>query len=178
MQWSWYDENVYSDDDENVFGGFQLKCSAELWLLLGNCEKRKVPFVCSGGESSSNLKIHLRKVCPLQQFCCFYLSKTLFWESNCCSCFISKLPKFRLLGPERIILAKQEGKDGAHDVMCTIMTAMTDAQIEFLTFGSPATDPLTRAQLSTMKMMSSSILSGQHNLIIIVIVMLRSQLWK
>ena len=136
MQWSWYDENVYSDDDENVFGGFQLKCSAELWLLLGNCEKRKVPFVCSGGESSSNLKIHLRKVCPLQQFCCFYLSKTLFWESNCCSCFISKLPKFRLLGPERIILAKQEGKDGAHDIMCTIMTAMTDAQIEFLTFGS------------------------------------------
>ena len=73
-------------------------------------------------------------------------------------------------------MAKQEGKDGAHDVMCTIMTAMTDAQIEFLTFGSPATDPLTRAQLSTMKMMSSSILSGQHNLIIIVIVMLRSQL--
>ena len=80
------------------------------------------------------------------------------------------------MGPERIILTKQEGKDGAHDVMCTTMTAMTDVQIEFLTFGSPATDPLARAQLSTMKMMSSSILSGQHNLIIIVIVMLRSQL--
>ena len=104
--------------------------------------------------------------------------KTLFCWSNCCSCFISKLPKFRLFGPERIILTKQEGKDGAHDVMCTIMTAMTDAQIEFLTFGSPATDPLTRAQLSTMKKMSSSILSGQHNLIIIVIVMLRFQMGK
>ena len=70
-------------------------------------------------------------------------------------------------------MTKQEGKDGAHDVMCTTMTAMTDEQIEFLTFGSPATDPLTRAQLSTMKM-----ISGQHNLIIIVIVMLRSQMGK
>ena len=78
VQWSWYDENVYSDDDENVFGGFQLKCSAELWLLLGNCEKRKVPFVCSGAESSSNLKIHLRKACMPQQFCCFYFSKPYF----------------------------------------------------------------------------------------------------
>lgn len=43
----------------------------------------------------------------------------------------------------------QEGKDGAHDVMCTIVTAMTDAQIEFSTFGSPATDPLTRDQPSS-----------------------------
>ena len=41
------DGDVDDDGDDDVGdNGFQVKCSAELWLLLGKCEQREVLFVC------------------------------------------------------------------------------------------------------------------------------------